>query len=193
MIVNHPDLKVIYIHLAKCGGSSITKSIAKHLGVSREKYRPLQHKFLFSKNLTYEQWRNYFVFSIVRHPYARIVSFYYYLQQVRKPPNNLSSDVTFDRWINKNGYLECPQMYPQITIDGKLDERIHFGTLENIDRNWKIICDKLGVDIPLIHDKATIHPPYYEIISRLLAPSYNKVKEYCKKDIELYNDIVVRK
>jgi len=93
------DKKIIFVHLHKCGGTSIEMALDRHmvwddilLGSSRygEKIQTLyQSKFGLYKHSAAADiqavvgeafWQECFTFSVVRHPIDRIVSFYEYLK-----------------------------------------------------------------------------------------------------------------
>ena len=73
-MINHKH-KFIFIHINKCGGTSIDK-------VFSGKFRG--HKKAFDyKKLNPKEFENYFKFTFVRNPWDRVVSFYHY-QMKRK-------------------------------------------------------------------------------------------------------------
>ena len=189
MIIYTPQLKCVFLHIPKAAGSSITKTLAKYLGKSREVYRPPKYKFLTANMLHHilgKSLDQYFVFTVVRNPWDRVVSFYHYKQQIRQPPNDLPLDVTFEQWIRSNGHYELPHQYHQlIDHSGKIHPRIDFmGRLENINNDWKEICKGLNIDIPLIHDKQSKHTHYRDYYTPKIK---GIIDNYYDVDIRLLN------
>ena len=64
------DQKTIFIHIPKTGGTSITKKFLPD-------FQDFKHKdFLSYKNLLKDKINNYKIFTVVRNPYDRIVSYF---------------------------------------------------------------------------------------------------------------------
>lgn len=91
--------KYIFVHLHKCGGTSIERALDKEMQwndimLGSTKYgeylqKKYQQKFGIYKHssaseikalVSNEVWDKYFTFSIIRHPIDRMVSFYEYLK-----------------------------------------------------------------------------------------------------------------
>ncbi|MEA5467103.1 sulfotransferase family 2 domain-containing protein [Leptothoe sp. PORK10 BA2] len=91
--------KFVFVHLHKCGGTSIERALDKEMQwndvmLGSTKYgerlqKSYQKKFGIYKHSSAaeikammgdEVWREYFTFTVVRHPIDRMVSFYEYLQ-----------------------------------------------------------------------------------------------------------------
>jgi hypothetical protein len=99
-MINH-KYKIIFIHIPKCAGTSITKffSSEKKINWKQANYNELygwcpkrklfmQHataKQLLETNLiTEEQWKTYYKFTFVRNPWDRALSDYFWLINVCK-------------------------------------------------------------------------------------------------------------
>lgn len=175
--------KFIFIHLPKNAGSSITKSLASYFGFDREVYRPQKHKFLVARELSNVD--DYTIFTWVRNPWARVVSYFHYLQQVRKPPHNLPLDVKFDDWMRMYGFTSLQTQYSQIGTERgcELHPSINFvGRSEHMLHDWSNLGKLLGIKCPLIHDKKTDHKPYQEYYNSI---SKDMVAKFYRKDIKL--------
>ncbi len=177
--------KFVFIHIAKAGGSSITKSLAHHLGCSRDPYRPAHFKFLHADRLPVPH-REFFVFSVTRNPFDRVVSYYHYLQQIKQGSGRLPAKTTFDGWVMRGQFRALAPMSNQLCKGPKLCKTIDYiGKLENIENDWQIICHNLGIDAELMHDKATKRKPdyrdYYNDKTKRL------VAKYYKQDLKTFD------
>lgn len=196
MIYPGPKTKPFaFIHIAKSGGSSITKTLADYIGEPREKYRDGNTKFIRASAIPFylDEPDNYFKFTVIRNPFSRVVSFYHYKQQIRHPPHNLSLDITFEDWIEKyKGYREIPHIHTSLCM-GKSGKPVvsywldFIGRLETINNDWITICNKLKInpsDCPLIHDKKSEHKPYQEYYND---KTRKIIQDYFTTDLKLFH------
>lgn len=195
MIYPGPKTKPFaFIHIAKSGGSSITKTLANYIGEPREKYRNGKTKFLRASAIPIylDEPDNYFKFTIIRNPFSRTVSFYHYKQQIRQPPHNLSLDITFEDWIEKyKGYREIPHMHTSLCIMNFRKLVISYwldfiGRLETINNDWRIICEKLEInpdECRLMHDKQSNHKHYQEYYTN---KTRQTIQDYFEVDLKLF-------
>lgn len=178
----HP--KFVFIHMEKCGGSSITKTLANYLGKSRDELRPQQYKFISSSQiprLLGNQQREFYVFSFVRNPLNRVVSYFHYLKQIRKPPHRLSEMLSFEDWVRAGGYKGLRRYVDQLKPYSNID---FIGTLEFVDRDWQKVCDDMNLrDCELIHDKQSKHDFYMKYYNEDLV---NTVYKYFSEDYGIY-------
>src|SRR6185436_7464712 len=148
--------KFVFIHIAKSGGTSITKTLANYLKVERDEYRTNSLKFIKiadvcgNSTILGESSKNafddYYIFSCVRNPFDRLVSYFHYRKQIRKPPNQLPESLTFGEWVRNNGHYELTKMVDQLCFPGSLTihPRIDYvANLEDIEFHWPIICSDL--------------------------------------------------
>jgi hypothetical protein len=92
-------------------------------------------------------WNNYYKFCVIRNPYERAISlFYWYMAYIIRVPfsNNLDTDrLEFSKFLNTdNAFITDHLMY---SIDGKfcLDDVIRH---EQLDDDMKRVCDILKID-----------------------------------------------
>ena len=72
-MINH-EHKFIFLHIPKNAGTSIAKALNRQCGVT-EPYESFRiHSDDFDKKI----WKEYFVFTFVRNPFARMWSQYIY-------------------------------------------------------------------------------------------------------------------
>ena len=167
--------KVIFIHIPKCAGTTVESSFGITPGVYKNKMLygwnndlkyHMQHmtpKQLLENNLiTLEQWESYYKFTIVRNPYDRAYSDYY--------------------WFKDNSTEELGEFRDYINFIGKFNE-LHGN--EKIDSYRGDHLYK-QVDYLFIDDK----PIQYDTIIRFesIGQGFNKVI----KDLNLKEDFFNR-
>ena len=203
MISHHH--KYIFVHITKCGGTSIEKALLMtenvdlnlvighgnpttrgfgldHLSQKDKiEYRlgtkGSQHDFLdtFSPRCQKE----YFCFTFVRNPWDRLVSKYFWS---RLP----SKGVSFREMIF---LMDDAKMRPRHRLKHNQSDFINsnincVGRFENLEADFKKICAILNLDAPkLEHLNTTKHAPYWEYYD---AETRNIVATKYKKDIETF-------
>ena len=182
------DKKLIYIHINKCGGSSIESFfLGRTIG---------NHKVImdFEESLGSKGLNDYFKFSFVRNPWDKTVSFYNY----HKKFNVLDTSSSLKDFLlahpsscmPKNGSNYSHLMRSSNQIDWLTDStgevRMDFiGRFENFQEDFNIVCDK--IEIPrqqLPHINATKHKHYTEYYDE---ETKQIVAEVFAKDIEYFN------
>lgn len=194
--------KCIFIHIPKCGGTSIEDKIWPGertpadlwMGFITKYNNPyqtggLQH--LFGTQIRNEVgesvFNSYFKFSIVRNCWDKAVSQYFYMY--RRPDLRefigMKEKDTFAKYlelISKKTHVQWEPQYKFLTDEnGKLLADF-LGRLENMNNDAEYIFTKLGIDAKIEHTNKTNHEHY--------SAYYNKetqeiVGEMYKKDIEL--------
>lgn len=128
--INH-DLKAIFIHIPKTGGSYISNVLSKHYGFKNYYLkRPDHNQFcrivdstvdkhenkLFGTYLYYKtspqlcaimnmnefKWNSYKIFTFIRDPIKRLISGYKYCRE-----NNQYKNVNFELFYNNSTKLNC--------------------------------------------------------------------------------------
>jgi len=88
-------------------------------------------------------WSSYFKFCVVRNPYERAVSYFYYWRAhlIESKPDTAPDPVQFERWLEASGFPDDRQVY---TIDGRvcMDRVIRY---ECLAEDLREICDRLAV------------------------------------------------
>ena len=106
-MISHPH-KTVFVHIPKCGGQSIEAAFLADLGLSWNERAPLllrpndqpslgpprlahlrARDYVACHYLSQELFDAYFSFALVRSPFARVLSFYHYLN----PPGTLTQFV----------------------------------------------------------------------------------------------------
>lgn len=81
MLISH-DRKVLFVHIQKTGGSSITEILAKNIpDIYRYKAK---HEFAIIGMEDLKEWDRYFKFAFVRNPWDRLVSWYTMINNARR-------------------------------------------------------------------------------------------------------------
>jgi hypothetical protein len=155
-----------FVHINKCGGSSV--EIA--LGLSKRHATAEAMR----REIGADAWASRFSFALVRNPFDRVVSLYYY--RVRRDYHGLG-----DRHLNLNEWISAlwqentprytdPQFLSQPccrwltdAAGGELVDVVI--RLEDIDRRWPEITDRLGVDCPLPALNANRRPAYRDVLA----------------------------
>jgi len=137
--------------------------------------------------------KSYFVFSFVRNPYERILSFYLYLKE-KEIPKKLNenrplikneeiarSSGSFKNAI-KNGFMIPSFMSYFINNEGEINLDF-IGRFENLQHDLNIICDKIKIPRQqLPHKNETDHKHYTEYYDeetkQIVAEKYAKDIEY---------------
>lgn len=136
--------KLIFIHINKCAGCSIEKAFGQPLKDHR-----LPHEII--ANIGYDKWQEYFKFSIVRNPWDRLVSQYNYRKNYGK------ATKPFQQWFWEDISIETWQFMPQYNWITGLD---YIARFENLQEDFKYVCEKIGKIVILPHINKTSHNHY---------------------------------
>lgn len=201
MPLNH-NLKILFVHIPKCGGTSIEnffnmkslesmyskKDVINENGVdfSLQHLTPkLLRKHPVSKNV----YNEYTTFTVIRNPYERVLSEYFWLHKLRKIDISICSQSHFLDWFNdffkvidKDHKLsQCNYVFDE---DGT-QAVDHILRLENINNDLKFLLKNL--DNP---------PPFSNLpkcnrskrIDNILSDSAKKaIADLYKEDFERLN------
>ena len=197
--------KYIFIHIPKCGGTSCESYLLKNEGVIRPTHlqklsREYQRKYFldhkknqphcFHSEVDIKLREKYFSFTFVRNPFDRVVSEYKW-----NPKFNRLSFLEFLKTDAPYGFsTENPcskqptwwqDRHEHAQIDF-IDNHINFiGRFENLQEDFDIICDKIGIPHQkLPHKNKSKHKhytEYYDDETREIV-----TKKY-KKDIDYFN------
>ncbi len=191
-MISH-KLKSIFIHIPKCGGTSIERVLQNQSFVFQRHYH-ISHREL-NKN-----HNNYFKFTFVRNPYDKIVSEYKWFTNTEhnypgKHVKDFYNGVDFKTFVKI--FTEWPKSkskhnrnkgdyYHGLSYTHLLQpiNQINFiGRFENFQEDFDIVCDKIGIpQQELPHKYATDHKHYTEYYDdetrEIVAERYAKDIEY---------------
>lgn len=144
--------KCIFIHIPKSGGNSISQSIFGRICGGHDTIR--KYSIAFNE----DEFNDFFKFTFVRNPWGRLLSAYMFLKSGGFNDNdalwfkkNLSKYDSFDdfvkEWVNKKNiykYIHFKPQYGFLCISSLTPDVDFIGKLENIDRDFKFIANKIG-------------------------------------------------
>lgn len=149
----YTDKRVIYIKYPKNGGSTIFREIIEPQ-ISRHSKNYIHAKIKPNEfqewldNITEQALDKYFIFTIVRNPYNRLISAFQYIY-------NDNKDLTFKDFLENNISSEYNHHWvPQSYICKGMNIFDYIGKFEeNFDEHVKVLLKYLGlncnIDIPI--------------------------------------------
>ena len=175
--INH-EQKMIFVHIPKTAGNSITAALNKTNQIEREERqlspkiakhaKAFEIKSLLGKNL----WNDYFTFSFVRNPWDLMVSSYnWWRQKAEQRTKRFKKDarkisrMDFGQFIHSKygryminerygNYYDWLCEHGQIIVD-------YIGKVENIDQDWDKICRKNDLEyIKMPHINKSVRTSY---------------------------------
>lgn len=164
------DKKAIFVHIPKCAGVSVNQTLFGNLAgghTTLEEYLNVFEPHCIN---------SYFKFTIVRNPWDRIVSAYFFLkkggfgEEDRNWFNEeLGSFSSFDdfvkRWLNKENIWKWHHFRPQYhyMLDKREKVPLDFvGFLENLDDDFSYITKKIGIRADLPRSNKSEHRNYQD-------------------------------
>jgi hypothetical protein len=199
MPISH-KYKVIFVHIPKTAGTSVEKFL-EIPGLSEEhlrshkisiidgiKYAPqhLTANMIKTHDLVKDYWDNYFKFSIVRHPYTRALSEYFWRkgktgQNLRFNPTEFSSFLNLLKERKSDHDLS---QYDYLYNNGKLLVD-NVGKYEDLKTSINTLCKYINEskDFP-ITQKSSNKNSY---INFLTSKHKDKIIELYNKDFEFFN------
>ena len=171
------EYKAIFIHIPKNAGSSIEVLFAN----GSFRLQPSKHADIYEiKRKFKNSYDNYRKFTIIRNPYDKMVSWYFYLKR------NLGENydiIDFNEWIkdpSRFWHADDPTSYLKPQHEW-IDDTVELIRFENLNEELNKFFNK-KVDLPIINKSNHDHySTYYNKES--LNIIYNRYKE----DFEKYN------
>lgn len=175
----------VFIHINKNAGSSIEQALGLHF---EDRHKTAQEKI---KEMGQARWQKKFTFTIVRNPWDRVVSHYFFRKKTNQT-NLRTNPVEFNDWVklvylDKNPfYYDKPKMFmPQFDWIADESGKIlvdYIGRFENLESDFKKICHQLDRNCHLPHEKKSSgRRNYREYYS---GDSSDIVSSIFKKDVE---------
>ena len=186
--------KCIFIHIPRCAGTSIEKSI---IGKDWWHVEPTTKHILAStaKNLYTDYWDDYFKFSFVRNPWSRMVS-------MAKYPKEYGPKIV----KNKLNLINYKKLYPNGEIDPRMklnsknpnslknsvylniiDRHIDFiGHFENLQHDFEVVCNAIRFKGPLTREETSPFAKHKHYTEYYDEETKSIVAEKYAKDIEYF-------
>lgn len=172
-----------FVHINKCGGSGV--EIALGLPKNHQTAAQLRDE------IGAEDWAKRFTFSIVRNPFDRAVSIYFY--RVRTGQSGLEDrQLNVNQWIDRVWSDEDSDYFGASALIAPCFDWLSDGDdlivedvlkLEDLDREWDRIAKRLAVNVHPGVVNANSHPAYRD----LLDPVSRKTLERAfAKDIDRF-------
>lgn len=194
--------KCIFVHIPKCGGTSIENVIWPEsrntsdlwmgfVSRFRNKYQTggLQHLLAtqIREEVGEKAFQDYFKFTIVRNPWDKAVSQFFYMRQ--RPDLReyigMKEDDTFMRYLE----LTKNKLHVQWEKQHKFFQDVNgktivdfIGRLENFNEDSAHIFNRLGIQAEIPHVNATRHKHYSEYYN---TETREMVAEMYKDDIRI--------
>ncbi len=183
--------RVVFIHVPKCAGTSI-EAYLENFEFHIEGHYHATHRNLLQNS----KYKNYYKFSFVRNPYDKMVSeFKWFTDQLNEwnlpHCREYYRGVDFKTFVIKFTTLHPAQspgdpchLYSQYNILEPLDKINYIGRFENLQEDFNIVCDNIGIphkELPQKHvSKHKHYTEYYDDETRdIVARKY-------AKDIEIF-------
>ena len=174
IMINH-EHKFIFIHIPKCAGMSIGRTLYNLVGKDPKTYEGFKiHHDEFDENI----WKEYFVFTFLRNPLDRLYSQYRYRDflyehdfeyAVRNMESLYQRNYNFVPDENKKGSLEdilnhygewihLPTQgeFLRGKYSNQIDKRPYidfYGKYETLQEDFDYVCEKIGLpQTKLLHE-----------------------------------------
>lgn len=190
--------KCIFIHVPKAGGTSIEKTSLFDDQRERTNQPIGGHSNAMKFKDTFpEEFNSYFKFAFVRNPWDRLVSAFFYLSDFGSNEGDRKIAAKYIGKYNKNFHAFCCDFLKEENINNIVhlrpqhtficDEQDNIlvdfvGKLENIEQDFKFVCNKLGCPYTLKHIRASKHNYYTKCYTD---ETKEIVERVYQKDIEL--------
>ena len=183
MIIQEP--KTIFIHIPKTAGTSVESVFKPYVRLNNLVDRHATvHEI---KNKLPGVYKDYNKFTIVRNPYERMVSFYFYLKEYNEL-FRAKWDISFIEWLNNPEKVEIPFNSDWIEKLGYfknqeewIDDTVTVIKYENLNKEINDFFNK-EINLPLKNN--TKHKNYKTYYNK---QSFDIVYNRYKKDFEKFN------
>lgn len=185
--------KIIFVHIPRTGGISIYEQLTKFGRITNHK----THLTAYKLRRIVNNYNKCFSFAVVRNPFERMVSLYFYRKTSGKDGGVYG--LGFKDWIK---YIYSDRFDRSQTVHTLIDINFHLGTqlnwivdrggkiivskvlrFENLKKDWKYVTDILGKDVKLNLRNATNHKHYSCYYD---SECIKLVEKNCKRDLDYF-------
>ena len=141
-------------------------------------------------------FKSRFTFSIVRHPYAKVISHYAYRCKTNQT-QMATNQITLNEWVKKSygdrdtEFYDNPLMFSPSFDWVSVSEGIvvkQVIKLEEINLHWNEVCNNLGLPLlPLATRNKTNSSTSEMAVKKLDRKSISIINQRFKKDFEIFN------
>lgn len=155
-----------FVHINKCGGSSVEIALGlkkRHTTASAMR-----------RSMGVAEWNRRFSFAIVRNPFARVTSIYFYRVRTGHP-TVARRTVNINAWIERvwadrdPAFVDVPNLLAPATEwlceDGEMIVS-DVARLETLQDDWPRICRRLGTRVDLGRTNSNLYPPYQALLTQ---------------------------
>ena len=206
-------MKTIFIHCPKTGGCSISKMIGgSHSKIKNQNVIDGHRTILFYKQ-NYKL-KDYFIFTITRNPWDRMVSCYHYVQNRIERKKIDTSEIRGAFWLKtkhktfEDFIINLYEIYlnsglgnilPSLKNKGpdpglknivdciSIDDKISVDFIINLHtlrEDWEILRKVIKIKSDVLHINASIHEDYRKYYNTKLIEMVEKIY---KSDIDYFN------
>ncbi|SHG91596.1 sulfotransferase family 2 domain-containing protein [Marivita hallyeonensis] len=211
MIIS-PGRKFIFVHIPKTGGTSVALALEDRahrddiligdtpkaqkrkgrLKGLKAQGRLWKHSTLADIGgvLPPEELSRMFVFTLVRNPWDRMVSYYHWLraQNFDHPAVRLAKQSDFDRFVcadETRASFEAASFASYVTDTEGAERCNAFVRLERLEEDLAPVWDHLGFTLPIPHANASDRPRDYR--SAYTDLTADAVAQMCAQDIARFD------
>jgi chondroitin 4-sulfotransferase 11 len=186
--------KYIFIHIPKAAGTSIKNLLMDNMSEDERKYNYYFDIFTghinaltTRKRMGGEYYNSFFKFAFVRNPFDRLVSMYFSGKNRGAP--YLIEFKTFGSFIRglfqgKVGGYHHYESLSYFLTDKNNKIMVDFvGRFENLQKDFTVVADRIGIVGKLPHDNVSEHKYYRECYN---AKTKSIIYKLYKKDFEIF-------
>tara|TARA_B100000609_G_C17203255_1_gene429404 strand:- start:841 stop:1473 length:633 start_codon:yes stop_codon:yes gene_type:complete len=189
------DSKTIFVRIPKAAGKSLSNTFFGCLVGSHIKLRDYQ--IIYNE----EEFNNFYKFTIVRNPWDRVVSAYYFLKEggasgsdLKFSKRFLSNIDSFEDFVINHlskkhifGYIHFQPQYQFLSIGNSIQMN-HIGYFEKLQEEFNFLKEKLGrFDINNLEKNNVTKSRNFKSYKKYYTKKSRKVvSELYKKDIETF-------
>ena len=192
--------KFIYMRAGRTASTTISMNLKKFDPITYEEVsRPYFYKRGTNKwleNTTDKEiFNKYFIFTVVRNPFDRLVSAWRVFANKGKVNSNFEQFIKNrgvikgkGHWLYADGSVSNDHWFPlhRYVEFSKEDKFIDYvGKYENLNHDWDVISQKLNIS-PIININ-TRYPPNKSYRKHYTDELVEIVSNYYKRDLELFN------
>lgn len=183
------DVKTIFIHVQRTGGSSIIQLFHKYFQY-RTRFTPQHGNYLTEDARFIEKYPDFFIFGFVRNPWERMLSWYSLIHRDIPLPFKEEKErfeeflLSFEKTIEDDDSFHFNQLdyFPD---PSKVENEVCICRYENFQEEVEKIFRRFDIDIPKVPQSNGTKPKnyrdYYTDIGRKI------IEENCARDIEHFH------